>query len=82
MNNKITNFLCRHVKLCIFFGSDLAFLVVIATISSVTDRSLVIAVVLIMLSFCFGKSLSRGGGGALTFEKGRGVRPQNLKPYP
>ena len=21
-------------------------------------------------------------GGALTFEKGRGVRPQNLKPYP
>ena len=23
-----------------------------------------------------------GGGGALTFEKGRGVRPQNLKPYP
>ena len=24
----------------------------------------------------------RGGGGALTFEKGRGVRPQNLKPYP
>ena len=23
-----------------------------------------------------------GGGGALTFGKGRGVWPQNLKPYP
>ena len=23
-----------------------------------------------------------GGGGALTFGKGRGVCPQNLKPYP
>ena len=34
--------------------------------------------------FAFGLSPEGGGGGgrALTFGKGRGVWPQNLKPYP
>ena len=43
----------------------------------------------VKMRLCISSGGSGGGaqqahapGGALTFEKGRGVRPQNLKPYP